>query len=205
MSPRTHLVSIAVLAVLSAACGSQGRAQDVSPVQDSRQWAADVVRGEDSNWTEVSASGDIGKTLPARIQETFMRKGQILFAQAGQLVEQRIGWLRPTTVKEQALVWMAIAFALPWAFVSWLRPILKHDFGPVRWIIVGLWTSLALWTAWITWGAPSGSDRFTSTMLIGLPVLLIYFNCVAISVAGSGESLFSFASSFAGRLVVLQR
>ena len=103
MSPRTHFVSVAVLAVLSAACGSQGHAQDVSPVHDSRQWAADVIRGEDSNSTEMSASADTGETSPAAVHETFMRKVQLILAQAGQLVEQRIGWLRPTTLKEQAL------------------------------------------------------------------------------------------------------
>lgn len=184
MSSQT-LCNLVTLATLFASCSSQAHAQDASSIQDLRQWAADVIRGEDTNSTKTYASGEAGETTAATIQETFIRKVQHFFAQAGQLVEQRIGWLRPTSLKEQALVWMAIAFALPWAFVSCLRPILKYDFRPVCWIIVALWTSLALWIAWISWGSASGADRFVSTMLIGLPVLLAYFHCVASSVAAA--------------------
>ena len=163
-------------------------AEDVSPIGNLRQWAADVIG--------VDATEDPARLLrskqtpetPASIFETFKQKMQGLLYQAGQLAEQRIGWLRPTNVKELALIWVAAAFALPWAFVSWLAPILRHDVRPVRWIVVGLWTSLALWIAWITWGAPSGSDRFASTMLIGLPLLLLYFNCVASSIATPAKS-----------------
>ena len=182
MSSRT-LIYLITLVDLLAAGSSQACAEETNPTQALRQWAADAIRGEDTSSTQMSATGDSGETSPTTIQKTFMRKVQQLLAQAGQLVEQRIGWLRPTSLKEQALVWMAMAFALPWAFVGWLRPILKHDFRPVRWMVVAFWTSLSLWIAWISWGATSGADRFASTMLIGLPVLLTYFNCVASSVA----------------------
>lgn len=178
MSSRTLNYLITLVALLAAGT-SRASAEDASPTQALRQWVANAIRGEDTISTQMSASGE---TSPTTIQKTFMRKVQQLLAQAGQLVEQRIGWLRPTSLKEQALVWMAMAFALPWAFVGWLRPILKHDFRPVRWMVVAFWTSLSLWIAWISWGAPSGADRFASTMLIGLPMLLTYFNCVASSV-----------------------
>jgi hypothetical protein len=182
MSSRS-LIYLITLVTLLAAGSSQTRAEDASPTQALHQWAADAIRGEDTSSKEMSATGDSGESSPTTIRKTFMRKVQQFLAQTGQLVEQRIGWLRPTSLKEQALVWMAMAFALPWAFVGWLRPILQHDSQPVRWIVVALWTSLSLWIAWISWGAPSGADRFASTMLIGLPVLLTYFNCVANSVA----------------------
>ena len=166
-----------------AACSSQKSVAGAGPVQDLREWASRGIRGEDANATEMPAFGDTDETTPEKIRKTFMGKLQLFLAQVGELVEQRIGWLRPTSLKEQALVWMVIAFALPWAFVGWLRPVLKHDFRPVRWVVVAFWTLLSLWIAWITWGAPSGADRFASTMLIGLPVLLTYFNSVARSMA----------------------
>ena len=182
MSNLRHQVIVTAL-FLSTAVLNSAAAKEVNTVQDLRQWAAHVIRGNSASQPEALSNLEASEPTPASIFETFKQKIHGLLVQAGQLVEQRIGWLRPTNVKELALIWLAVAFALPWAFVSWLRPILKHDLRPVRWIVVGLWTSLALWIAWITWGAPSGSDRFASTMLIGLPLLLMYFNCVASSVA----------------------
>ena len=180
--------AIVVPLLLSTVVLNSAAAKEVDAVQDLRQWAADVIRGNSASQPESLSNVEARETTPASIFETFKQKLQGLLYQAGQLIEQRIGWLRPTNVKELALLWMAVAFALPWAFVSWLAPILRHDVRPVRWIVVGLWTSLALWIAWITWGAPSGSDRFASTMLIGVPLLLLYFNCVASSIATPAKS-----------------
>ena len=183
---KIHCVLVPLVVLCAVGCPGT-LADEVNAVPDLRQWAADVIRGDITKTPESRTTGDSGEETPASIYKTFTEKVQTLLYQAGQLVEQRIGWLRPTNVKEQALIWMAVALALPWGFISWLRPLLRHDIRPVRWIVVGIWASLARWSAWITWGAPSGADRFASTMLIGLPLLLMYFNCVARSVATSAK------------------
>ena len=162
-------------------------AQEVSSTQGFQEWAADVVRGEKSTSVH-SDSGASAKTAADSMTVRFGKKGKELLAQVCALVEQRVGWLRPTSVKEQALIWLAIAMALPWGFVNWLRPVLKNDILIIRWAVVGVWMGIALWSAWSTWGMASGTDRFASTMLIGAPMLLIYFNSVVRSLAVPGKA-----------------
>ncbi len=174
---RTRFVSAVVL-VPSLFAGNVF-AQESSKVQQVRDWAAAVVRGD----ADTMASDRSANPGEQSVGQQFVNKGQGFLAQVGGLVEQRIGWLRPTNVKEQALIWMALAMALPWGFVGWLRPLLSRDITIVRLLIVATWTSIALWSAWSTWGITSGTDRFASTMLFGLPMLVIYFNSVARSVA----------------------
>lgn len=177
-----HPIFLTAVFALSTAFCHQTFAEGRPCVQDLRNWVANVIRGDEVKTTEPLATREGTDKTVSAVFETFTQKIQGLFGQASQLIDQRIGWLRPTNAKEVALIWMAVTFALPWAFVGWLRPILKHDLRPVRWIVVGLWTSLALWMAWTTWGVTSGGDRFASTMLIGLPMLLMYFSVVAASV-----------------------
>ncbi len=176
---RTRFVSAIVL-VPSLFAGNV-IAQESGKIQEIRDWAADVIRGD----ADITATdnGLVSADTKNSVAEQFLNKGQGFLAQVGGLVEQRIGWLRPTNVKEQALIWMALAMALPWGFVGWLRPILKYDLFIVRMLVVASWTGIALWSAWSTWGVASGSDRFASTMLFGVPMLLVYFNSVARSVA----------------------
>ena len=157
-------------------------AREPGQIQQIRDWAANVVRGDAAVTTNDSSMTATDETTNS-VGQQFLNKSKGFLAQVGGLVEQRIGWLRPTSVKEQALIWMAIAMALPWGFVSWLRPILKNDILIIRLAVVGSWTGIALWSAWNTWGIASGADRFASTMLFGVPLLVAYFNSVARSVA----------------------
>ena len=182
---RTRFVSaVVVLSGFYATCAS---AQEPGHIQQIRDWATEFFSGDAADMSVETASAD-GAENPNSVADQFVSKGQAFVAQVGALIEQRIGWLRPTNVKEQALIWMAIAMALPWGFVSWLRPILKNDILIIRLAVVGSWTGIALWSAWYTWGIASGADRFASTMLFGVPVLLIYFNSVASSVAVPAEA-----------------
>ena len=176
---RTRFVSAVVL-VPSLFAGNV-MAQESGKIQQIREWAAEVVRGDAGTMSSSNAS--VSAESSNSMAQKFLDKGQGFLAQVGGLVEQRIGWLRPTNVKEQALIWMALAMALPWGSVGWLRPFLKYDILIVRLLIVTCWTGIALWSAWSTWGVASGADRFASTMLFGAPMLLVYFNSVARSVA----------------------
>ena len=156
-------------------------AQEPGQLQQIRDWAAELIRCDSETLfsSTPSVSEDASQSLPKQ----FLQKGQQFLVQVGDLIEQEVGWLRPNTIKEQALVWIAIAMALPWGFMSLLRPLLKHDILIIRWIVVGGWTGLALWLAWCSWGVASGTDRFVSTMLFGVPMMVVYFNSIARSVA----------------------
>lgn len=184
-SLRARFVSAIVL-VPSLFAGN-AIAQESGQIQHIRDWAANVVRGDAAVTSSDSSMTTTDETTNS-VGQQFLNKGKGFLAQIGDLVEQRIGWLRPTNVKEQALIWMAIAMALPWGFVSWLRPILKNDILIVRLLVVGSWTGIALWSAWNTWGVASGADRFTSTMLFGVPLLVVYFNSVARTVASPAKA-----------------
>lgn len=182
---RTRFVSVAVL--LTSLFAGNVMAQEAGTIQQLRDWAAEIVRGDAEN-TSTTRLDSVVAEPPNSLTEQFLDKGQGFLAQVGALVEQRIGWLRPTSVKEQALIWMAVAMALPWGFVGWLRPILRTGLWIIRWLVVTSWTGIALWSAWRTWGVASGADRFASTMLLGVPLLLTYFHSVARSVGAPADA-----------------
>ena len=172
---------ISMMVVLPGMFAGSVSAQDTDNVQELRNWAADVIKGETTAAGESfnATNSETTNSLSSRI----LNKGHGFLAQVGGLIDQRIGWLRPTTVKEQSLIWLAFAMALPWGFVSWIRPILSKDLAIVRILVVTAWSGISMWLAWRTWGEPSGADKFASTMLIGVPVLWIYFNTVVRSIA----------------------
>lgn len=170
--------------ILTAVFANSAAAQNSGKVQEFREWAADVIRGEQSESMD-SHSGNSNSAGPETLMSRFVSAGKEFLRQVGQIIGERIGWLRPTTVKEMALGWLVLAMALPWGFVIWVRPEMKEEIRENRLLIVTIWTGMTLCTAWYTWGAAFGADRFASTMLIGLPVLLTYFHCVASSIAAA--------------------
>lgn len=156
-------------------------AQDASSGGPDRSWLSDFLHRMGTE-CETPSPDDSMTDSTTSMAEQFIESGKGLMSQAGELIGQRVGWLRPTTLKELALVWLAFAMALPWGSVSWLRPLLKGDGVMIRMVVVGAWTGIALWSGWRIWGNASGAETFASTMLVGVPFLLGYFNSVARSV-----------------------
>lgn len=152
-----------------------------TPSDSSIRWISEVW-----NRTRTATADDQENPLKASnfgiVLEQVMRNGEGFLDQVGELIGQRVGWLRPTTMKELALVWLAFALALPWGLVSCLRPLLKTNSLILRMVVVGGLTGIAVWSAWRIWGDGTGAHIFVSTMLIVTPLLLGYFNSVARSV-----------------------
>ena|GEM_PF-2063241 len=162
-------------------------AHATAALEEQRSGATSLAKHESPETTNSKSAA--GRSMPLEsLTNDIANKGKGLLAQIGGLIDQRIGWLRPTTVKEQALIWLAFAVALPWPFVSWIRPIISSRVGIVRFLVVAVWTTIAIWVAWNVWGQPSGQDQFASTMLIVAPMLWIYFNTVVRSVAEPATS-----------------
>ncbi|MBL8814095.1 MAG: hypothetical protein JNM43_28260 [Planctomycetaceae bacterium] len=113
------------------------------------------------------------------ITEEFLANGRGLMGQIAELIEQRVGWLRPTSTKEVALAWLALSFALPWGFVACLRSLLAKDIRLIRLVVVSTWIGISLWLGWKTWGMTVGAHQFASTMLFGVPLLFTYFASIA--------------------------
>ena len=172
------------------------QAQDADAVRQLRDWAADVIRGDsgDSGDSADSSFETLGDEASASFVRRLSGKIRQLAGEVAALIDRQIGWLRPSSVKEAALLWFAIAAALPWMLISLLRPILRADLPLVRLIVVGLLLGLALWTAWKIWGMAAGQDCFIASMLILAPVLALYFHGVASSVA-SGQAMLTSSNS----------
>lgn len=174
------------LVLLPGMLAGSASAQDVNRPSSLRDWAVDVIRGDESLAAGSRSEASAGEGVDS-MTDRFIGKAKGFLGQLGGLIDQRIGWLRPTSAKELALIWLSVAMALPWGFVGWLRPLLRHDNVAIRWIVVAIWSGLIVWLGWCSWGQTSGADRFTSTMLIGVPMLVIYFNSIVRSFAVPGK------------------
>lgn len=184
---------VTTLVLLMSVDAAEAQAQDADAVRQLRDWAADVIRGDSGDSADSSFEA-LGDEASASFVRRLSGKIRQLAGEVAALIDRQIGWLRPSSVKEAALLWFAIAAALPWMLISLLRPILRADLPLVRLIVVGLLLGLALWTAWKIWGMAAGQDCFIASMLILAPVLALYFHGVAGSVA-SGQAMLTSSNS----------
>ena len=104
--------------------------------------AEDLMAAVRGNATEdlPSRPASQSEKMMKRVSGSF----QSLIADLTQVVEDRLGWLRPQTIKEQALLWLAIAAILPWSSLSFLKPVVRRDIPVVNLILASALTDYVI-------------------------------------------------------------
>jgi hypothetical protein len=123
------------------------------------------------------------QTTVEDVPRAMVRQGHGLLQQLSQPLLDRIGWLRPVTLKEHALAWLILAAALPWGFLWIPRSLTSSGHSALLLLWSGIWLAIAAALGWAIWGHAVGSSQFASSMLILAPILGLYFRNVASSLA----------------------